>query len=927
MEPTKRRHRFNGPAKLALLAATLLPASLAAQQTGRIMGRIVDTSTGGGLSGVTIRVTGTPIATHSGVDGFYLIRSAPAGTAAVSVANLGYAAKTVTGVVITADGVTKLDIALEPSALELATISVSASAERGTVARALDGQRTATGIVNAITAEQISNSPDGDAAAAMRRVSGVTVQDGKHVFLRGLGDRYTTTSLNGARIPSPEPEKKTVPLDLFPSWLLETITTTKTFTPDQPGDFSGGQVNIETKAFPAERTLGLSVSGGFAERSTGRTVLAGPGFGHEWIGLGGGQRELPDMVRQAGDFRDALNQEDIRRMVGAFRNSWSPQRETAAPNGSAAVSAGGTTPLLGRSLSYLLSGTYSRRQGERSNERRAVALAAPDGGTTEIDRYDGSTGSVSVLWGGLANLSTLIGSHSRLILNATYNRTADNEARFETGESEQFAVPLQIQRLRYIERSVFSTQLKGEHEPAAGHRTNWTVSYSGVERGEPDRSEFVYLVQSDPATGEALPPVWYSVSSEGAVRTFAQLEETSVEAMVDHAIEFGDPSRVHTLKLGGALRRTDRDADNRAYSISAIGVDRETGELEPEQIIERLLDRSDVSLRLTPLGAGGSYTAGDELAAAYAMLDVGLGSRVRVVGGARVEHQNVTVRARSTLGDEFLADPAYTDVLPALSVNIALSDEQNLRLSGSQTLARPEYRELAGIRYREVLDGEQIGGNPGLRRTRIQNADVRWEWYPAPSEILSIAVFAKRFDDPIERVYRATSGTRIVEFVNADRAHNYGVELEARKGLGTLTAALDPVTAFANLTLMSSDIEIGSSGAANTSDSRAMVGQAPYVVNAGLTYTPASGLSSATLLYNVVGRRIVSAGELPLPDVYEEARHVADLSLRLAVTSALSAKLDAKNLLDAPYELTQGTVTRSYFETGRSFSIGLSLKR
>jgi TonB-dependent receptor len=266
-------------------------------------------------------------------------------------------------------------------------------------------------------------------------------------------------------------------------------------------------------------------------------------------------------------------------------------------------------------------------------------------------------------------------------------------------------------------------------------------------------------------------------------------------------------------------------------------------------------------------------------------------------------------------------------VLPALSLNVGMSDRQNLRLSVSQTLSRPEYRELAGVLYREVLGGDNVVGNPDLQRTLIQNADARWEFYPAAGEVLSIGLFAKRFDNPIERVYLATSGTRIVTFVNASSASNYGVELEARKRLGTFGEAFEPFTVFANTTVMKSDITIGSSSASKTNDQRAMVGQAPYVVNTGLTYASASGATSATLLYNVVGRRISSAAEAPLPDVYEEARNVVDLSLRLALPGAFSAKLDARNLLNEPYEVTQGSVLREYYRSGRTFSFGLSWKR
>jgi outer membrane receptor protein involved in Fe transport len=249
-------------------------------------------------------------------------------------------------------------------------------------------------------------------------------------------------------------------------------------------------------------------------------------------------------------------------------------------------------------------------------------------------------------------------------------------------------------------------------------------------------------------------------------------------------------------------------------------------------------------------------------------------------------------------------------------------------LSLSRTLARPEYRELSPIKSRDVLNGDDLEGNPNLERTRIENADLRWEWYPTSGEVLSVAVFAKRFDQPIERVYRAAgANSRFVAYVNAKEASNFGVELEARKDLSFLGSALRPFTLFSNVTLMNSKITLDdSSRAAATNPTRSMVGQAPYVLNLGLTGSTESGAASATLLYNRVGERIDAAGDTPLPDVKELPRNVLDLALRFPIIGALSGRFDAKNLLDAPYETVQGTVTREFYRVGRTFQLGFIWK-
>jgi TonB-dependent receptor len=272
-----------------------------------------------------------------------------------------------------------------------------------------------------------------------------------------------------------------------------------------------------------------------------------------------------------------------------------------------------------------------------------------------------------------------------------------------------------------------------------------------------------------------------------------------------------------------------------------------------------------------------------------------------------------------------------TDILPSFIVNVRATETQSIRVSATRTLSRPEYRELSPINNYEAISGIQFQGNPDLERTLIDNLDVKWEWYLAPGEVLSLGAFGKRFSNPVERVDVAVSGIRGGQqqtVVNAEGADNIGLEAEVRIGLGRISERLLPLAAFANVTAMRSSIRTGNAEfSASTNDDRAMTGQAPYVVNTGLTYANESGSASATVLFNVVGRRISAAGSMPLPDVYEESRGALDLSVRLPLQAGLSAKLDARNLLDAPYELTQGSVTRERYRAGRVVSLGLTWRR
>jgi outer membrane receptor protein involved in Fe transport len=751
-------------------------------------------------------------------------------------------------------------------------------------------------------------------------VSGVTVQDGKYVFVRGLGERYTTTSLNGSRVPSPEPERRVVPLDLFPSNLLEDVTTSKTFTPDQPGDFSGAQVDLRTREFPAGRLFALSAAAGLNTQVTGRTVPQAPVVGREWLGFAGAERDMPPPARQAGTLAGAT-QADINAIVASFRNAWSAEPRKGAAAGSMSVSFGGEDPLLGARIGYVGSLTYATVPEIRSDERRALAVVGTEG-TRPQNEYAGTTARTSVLWGGLLNLSTRLGGGTKLSLNNLYDRNGENEATRLTGDNEEFGSTFDLTRLTFTERSVWSSQLAAQHLVGGRHQVEWSATLSSVSRNEPDRSDIVYIGVRDPM-GAVTPGYWFG-APRSATRTFSSLSESSRELRASTRLVFGPAPRAVALKLGGSYRHTERAADSRAFDIVNYALD-ETQRAEPPEDIFDGPNASAGRLGLFINANGGRYDATDDNTAAFAQLEIPLGDAVRLVGGARLERVQLQVNSLSPQGLPATAALDDTDVLPALALNVALNDRTNLRLSASQTLSRPEYRELSPVSHFDVLGGLVQYGNPNLKRALIRNADIRWEWFPDAGQVISVGAFAKQFRDPIERVIVATTGAPTLSFVNGEAAQNYGLELEVRRSLAGVAGFLAPLTLLGNTTVMRSEISPGNTDvSALTSAHRPMVGQAACVVNAGLAYLHPTRDVSATVLYNLVGRRIHEAGALPLPDSYEEPRHMLDAAVRVPLAPGVAAKLDARNLLDSPFQVTQGDVVRQRYRSGRTFSLGFS---
>jgi TonB-dependent receptor len=536
-----------------------------------------------------------------------------------------------------------------------------------------------------------------------------------------------------------------------------------------------------------------------------------------------------------------------------------------------------------------------------------------------------------VLWGGIANFSSLVGGSTLVALNNMFTRSADNEARADTGLLQGgIDLPGRRQTLSFIERTVRSNQLKLER--SVGRQTfDVALTSSATARREPDRSSFVqvrYENLSQP--GSFSPYRWFAGSDEGAKRSFSDLREHSEGVGADWKLGFGSQAAEGLIKIGGNYRDTKRDVEQRIYSIRGGAISASDLELRPESIFDGRFAQDSNSV-LTPVNntQTGFYSARDRVAAGYAMTELPLGSRLRLIGGARVEQWTLHLDQQLlNAGDPNTPDKRSTDVLPSVALNFKINESQSLRLSAARTLSRPEYREVSRTLFCETLGEPCTIGNDSLTRALIQNYDARWEVYPAAGELFSVGLFAKRFSNPIERVEVATSGASNYSFVNTEGATNYGVELEMRTGLARLARKLEPITAFSNVTLMRSEIQVGNSQiSALTSDKRAMTGQSPYVVNAGFTFSPVGSRRSATLLYNVVGERIAAVGSKPVADTYELARHMLDVAVQFPAYRDLMARINAKNLFDAPVRQTSGEVTRLEYRTGRILQLGFTWQR
>lgn len=926
---------------LSLLAVLLLCGSVTAQDMGKIQGVIVDAETGEPLIGANVVIkdtSGRPLyGTATNLDGQFTL-TAPVGTHNLEVSYVTYATKIVTDVVVDSKNPVTINVSLPPEGLQADEIIVTARAEQNSEVSMLAIQQKAAVVTDGISAELMSRSSSSDAGDALKRVTGITVVGGKYVYVRGLGERYSNTQVNGADMPSPEPNRRVVPMDIFPAGLLENIQVSKTFSPDQPGDFSGGSVQVKTRDFPDKFTLSFSASGGYHSQTTFKDALTYAGGSWDFLGIDDGARALPELVktqaadqpvRQRGRFSTVgFTAEEVQAFGQSFSNIWQPRAKSAPINQSYSVSVGNAIGDGGRELGYVASFTYDnslKNTDENWNSFRITADPSGNEILTPFTSYNVQSSTNSILWGALFNVSLRLSPLHKISVKTLYNRNTDDEARTYTGFNSDRGTDLLDYRLQFVERGIFTGQVSGEHHFGALFNSNieWLVSSSKATRDEPDNREVLYEMRNGEWT-------FFDITQSGS-RFFFDLEDKAQSGKFDWTVPFNAFGGLASkIKFGAKWSTKDRSFDARRFRFEqSSGIQRTVDlTMDPEDIfVTDHIGPGLFQLRETTR-ATDNYSASQDLWATYMMTDLQLSSKWRFVGGLRIESSKQNLISfdpfsTTTLPIEVALD--NTDILPGLNLVYKLTDRTNLRTAYSRTLARPDFRELAPFEFTDFIGGRAVSGNPSLQRSSIDNFDVRYETFPRLGELIAVSAFYKKFHDPIEQIIRPTAQLSVT-YQNAKAATNYGVELEFRRRLDAFNPSLEPFSINVNLTLVKSEIDIEPGVGVQTSDSRALQGQSPYVINTTLGYDNAEKGWQGNLLYNVFGRRISEVGAQGLPDVYEQPRHQVDFNLKKK-HGKFTYKFSAKNLLDSKVLYQQAEGVFREHRAGRSVSLGVSYER
>jgi outer membrane receptor protein involved in Fe transport len=899
---------------------------------GAIHGTVTDPATGRPIAGARIYLRGSPLTATTGEDGRFSLQ-VPSGAWDLAAIRPGHASANL-AVQVKADEVLSLVIALEKTGLQLSDVTVSAPRIVGGTADALDQRKESAAVSDILGAEQMSKAGDSDAAAALKRVTGLTVIDGKYVYVRGLGDRYSATLLNGSSLPSPEPEKRVVPLDIFPTSLVEGVVIQKTFSPDRPAEFGGGVVEVRTRGIPEKALFNIGVSGTLSPGTTFAEGRVGPEGPTDWLGFGSDYRALPasigdEPIKAAGRFSDGgYSAEELEAFGEAMPMRWGLDARELPPDFGTTLNAGGRLRLgevsFGGLAGFVFNNGWDIDEGTRS------VYASGADGLTESRRTTFEQTDNTVRLGGAVAAGVEWEGHGSITSTTLLNRTSTSTGLSYLADDPTGSNDTLSERSSWVEQQLLFEQV------AANYDANFLIidarySTAVAARLEPDRREWTYNVTGEDDLVLSQRGGWSDIQ-------YLTLDDRSDDAALDLTVPVPVLEQGTRVKVGGLRATRARTSATRRFGytfhgtegidmsapIEDVMVPANIGEDEADDPGYLVLEENTIN--------SDDYSAGQDLYAAYGLADVAFTSRLRAMGGVRFERSVQTVTTFEqfdTDKEPVVANLGSSDWLPAATVTYGLGpasepDRMLVRLGYGRTLSRPEFRELTEVQYYDYRTGRTLFGNPDLRRATIDNVDARWEWYPRDGESVSAAAFFKYFDHPVESVVAvsAVSGS-VGTFANATSATNYGVEFEARKRLDILAGWLADVYAGGNVSLIASEVDLSDTEGNQTSDQRPLQGQSPYVVNAQLSYENPDIRTNVSLLYNVFGPRIVDVGTSGNPDTYEMPVHRVDLVWTQGIDKHISTRLKGTNLLDWPSRQMVGDNVSE--ETRDGWSVGLGL--
>lgn len=847
--------------------------------SGTISGKVIDLSNGEILTGVTVLIEGTTKAVRTDLDGKFLLPNLSPGSYQISFRLFSYQSKTIP-VEVKVGEVQYVDASLEKENKGLKEFVITTEMKKESMNTLLIQQKNAPSVSDAISIETIRKSPDRNTSDVLKRISGTSIQDNKFAIIRGLSDRYNTAFINGAPLPSTESDRKAFSFDLFPSNLIDNLTITKTATPDQPGDFAGGIIAVNTRDIPEKTFYSLQYGNSFNSLATFKPYVNYPGGKWDWLGIDDGTRQIPSGIPSSSDYTKYSKTQQTQASK-LFANTWGLNRHTSAlPGFSFQYTMGHRKVIKGKEFGSMFGLSYNNTQRYNQVTRQDYD------GDGQIFSYKDDRYAFNTLAGAIWNLSLKLNSNNKISLKNTVNVTSENTTIERKGYNKPNDNNNYMTGLFYQQNVLSSHQLIGDHLlGTSGFRIKWNTSLSLIRRQIPDYRRMQYM---QPADDPSLPYQAFistTASPEFGGRFYSKLNENmySANASVSKNVEW--KSSKTEIKAGGYVCIRDRQfqARNMGYVINNLA---SSGLLYLPQ--NQIFDSSHINNKGFRLSENTNpsdfYTAQSYLYAGYIQFDTKLGEKLRFVYGGRTESYRQVLNSHGYTNEPITIDTTVVDFLPSMNATWMISKKANFRLAASKTVSRPEFRELAPFAFFDFDQFITLQGNNRLVRTKITNIDVRYEIFPGAGEVISVSGFFKHFNNPIELILDPAmgGGTRNMFYQNINKASNVGLEFEFRKKLTYLdkifkTKFMKDLSVSFNYAWIRSSIDV-SKVAGTEANTRPLQGQSPYLVNGGLFYSNEKGWN-ASVMVNRVGRRITTVGTSNYPSYWENPRTIIDAQI------------------------------------------------
>lgn len=830
------------------------------------------------------------------------------------VSFVGYKSKEIADVTAEANKVYELEIILEPSAKSnLSEVVIKGSARKESINSMIQFQRNSNAVAQVVSAEAIRKAPDRNTGEILKRISGISLQEGKYIVVRGLADRYNQTMVNGALMNSTEPDRKTFAYDIFPAASIENIVINKTAVPELPGEFSGGLVQLTTKDIPSQNFLSITLGTGVNLQTTFKPFYTYKGGKFDWLGIDDGTRSLPANFPVVRSLYNKLDDQQKYSFSRSFSNNWATTRTTGAPNASLQFNGGWSSKATTKKLGLVYAITYNQTNRTVIQER-----TFQDEQGQVIQHFNDSKYNRDISAGALLNLAFQLNSSNKLSFKNTFNSNSNNYTLLRNGENPDAGNSIRSQELAFRSNLYYTGQLSGEHVmDKKGIRLNWNANITTLYQSIPDLRRVAYVKPINAPESDYMVTVQNGLPSlSSGLRFFSDLMDYVYGGTINAAKTFNWLQRKQTLKVGYLYQHKDRTFSSRPLGVTQFGANQSLLKLPIEQIFAPE-NFGDGKFKMDEINNRNfDYLATGKLHAAFIQLDNQFSEKLRIVWGVRLENFNQQLQGADNSNNAVTINTYTNDFLPSFNLTYKASGKTNVRIAASQTLIRPEFRELAPFEFFDFELVAGIKGNPSLKRTRITNLDVRYELYPQSGELLTAGIFYKNFQNPIEPFLNQTGPiTFNIGFGNAPEAHAFGVELDFRKKLDVI--GLKNFTAFGNLAYIYNKVVFGPN---SILEERPMQGQSPYVLNGGIEYALNKSNTTITALFNQVGRRIYFVGLNEFPSVWEAPRALFDMQVNHKfMNGKAELRLSATDILNARAVFYQDVNTSGKFESGKDF--------